>query len=165
MGFLGLRHAGVDGGRVQSFRVVGDFVKTCKRCGDEKPLDAFSVRSASKDGRQSYCKPCHNAVARARAAADPEKRALEQRRSYIKRTYGITVEQYDEMYERQGGKCFICENEEATHVDHCHDSGDVRALLCHGCNSAIGLMKEDPDILIAGAMYVLMHQGAYDVHS
>ena len=130
--------------------LVGGLVKTCTKCGEEKPLDEFYKHKSYKDGHQTSCKPCFSAQVNARR---------------LERVYGITVAQFDEMYERQGGKCFICEKEEATHVDHCHDSGDVRALLCHGCNSAIGLFKEDADVMIAGAMYILMHQGAYDVHS
>ena len=139
--------------------------KTCKDCGTEKPLDEFYANKKRKDGRATYCMPCANARSAAWRKNNPKKNAVHHRRSHLKKMYGITVEQYDEMYEKQGGKCFICEKEEATHVDHCHDSGDVRALLCNGCNSAIGMFKEDPDAMIAGAMYILMHQGAYDVHS
>jgi len=146
-------------------RLVGCLVKTCARCGDEKPLNEFYANKKSKDGKGSYCRPCNNERTVEYRKANPEKYAGHQRRGHLKHKYGITVAQFDEMYERQGGKCFICEKEEATHVDHCHDSGDVRALLCHGCNSAIGLFKEDADVMIAGAMYILMHQGAYDVHS
>lgn len=139
--------------------------KRCSDCGEVKPFDEFPNNKGKKDGKRTHCKSCHNARNAAWRDANPEKEAASQRRRNLRNKYGLTVEQWDEMYERQGGKCFICENEEATHVDHDHSTGDVRALLCHGCNAAIGLFKEDPDAMIAGAMYILMHQGAYDVHS
>ena len=137
--------------------LVGGLVTTCKDCGEEKSLDEFYMRPNGKP--LSYCKECAKARTRSRYRKDVATHAHRARVGHYRRKYGITVEQFDEMYEKQGGKCFICEKEEATHVDHCHDSGDVRALLCNGCNSAIGLFKEDPDTMIAGAMYVLMHQG------
>lgn len=72
--------------------------------------------------------------------------------SYLKRTYGITGDDYHVMYSNQSGRCAICEGEGFTldpkHklrlvVDHCHATGKVRGLLCHNCNRALGLLKDD----------------------
>lgn len=103
---------------------------------------------------------------------DPK--AREQRNSYrrrtvtyetnrkhtLKRLYGITLEEYDSMLEEQEGCCAICKtlpNERKLHVDHCHTTGKVRQLLCSGCNTAIGALKEDPEIIRAAAAYVERH--------
>lgn len=142
--------------------------KRCRDCGEVKPLDEFHNDKAKKDGKQAHCKLCGNARKVLWSKANPEKDAATQRRTNLKRKYGITVEQYDEMYEAQGGKCFICGTDEpggrfgTLHVDHCHDSGDVRALLCDKCNRGLGYFNEDPDALISAAMYILSYKGVDD---
>lgn len=74
--------------------------------------------------------------------ANPERWALHQRRAHLKRRYGITIEQYDEMLARQDGRCAFCDTDAPKgkgtfHVDHDHVSGRVRALLCSPCNTFI----------------------------
>lgn len=68
----------------------------------------------------------------------PESRLRER----LKGQYGITVEQYEEMLASQNGVCAICQNPPAKkqrlHVDHCHTTGRVRALLCWTCNTQLG---------------------------
>lgn len=67
----------------------------------------------------------------------------------FKRKYGITANDRDRMLmEEQGGKCKSCGTDQPGSklgwaIDHCHESGRVRGILCHGCNVALGLMKED----------------------
>ncbi len=73
----------------------------------------------------------------------------------------MTVEQYDEMFEKQGGRCAICRSDEpgwskGWHVDHCHQKGHVRGVLCHKCNLMIGLASDNPDTLRAAANYLSM---------
>lgn len=80
--------------------------------------------------------------------------------------YGITQEQHDALFEQQGGKCWICEEPEtmpdgrsgktrALAVDHCHETGAVRGLLCGRCNRGIGLLKDSPDLLGKAIQYLL----------
>lgn len=64
------------------------------------------------------------------------------------RTYNLTVEEHDRMYEQQEGQCCICsihssELSRPLNVDHCHKTGIVRSLLCQNCNSALGMVGED----------------------
>lgn len=78
-----------------------------------------------------------------------------QRRMVFKRVYGISLEDYDVMFERQGGACAICKRTGVTLcVDHCHLTGEVRGLLCIRCNSAIGFCSDDPAVLLAAAEYL-----------
>jgi hypothetical protein len=73
----------------------------------------------------------------------------------FKRVYGISLEDYDVMFERQGGACAICKRTGVTLcVDHCHLTGEVRGLLCIRCNSAIGFCSDDPAVLLAAAEYL-----------
>jgi len=72
----------------------------------------------------------------------------------LKKSYGITIEQFDEMLERQKGLCPICKIRPATHLDHDHSTGRVRNILCHKCNVALSFLNEDPDIALRAAEYI-----------
>jgi hypothetical protein len=82
----------------------------------------------------------------------------------LRSKYGITLEQYNIMLENQGGVCAICgdpptiihagEKVSPLSVDHCHKTGKVRGLLCHPCNMALGLFKDNKDRLRAAAAYL-----------
>ena len=79
-----------------------------------------------------------------------EHRRMIVRRCNLRRNYGIEVEEYDEMLEAQGGVCAICGGEahrEFFDVDHCHETGRVRGLLCASCNMGLGKFRDDPKIL------------------
>lgn len=81
----------------------------------------------------------------------------------LKRTYGITLEWYNEQSEKQNHVCAICKQPETAvikgkllslAVDHCHESGTIRGLLCRSCNNAIGALKHSEDILLAAIEYL-----------
>lgn len=78
----------------------------------------------------------------------------------VQRKYGITKDQYRDLYFQQDGKCAVCGDPERTArntllaVDHDHISGQVRGLLCSHCNRAIGLLRDDPEVIRAAAVYV-----------
>lgn len=78
------------------------------------------------------------------------------------RKYGIPVALYARMYAEQHGKCAICRDVRRTGarglvIDHDHETGRARALLCSRCNSAIGLLGDDPNIVVAAAAYLAQH--------
>lgn len=79
------------------------------------------------------------------------------------RRYGLTLEQYAELLKRQNGVCAICGEPEtlvrkgtlcALTIDHDHETGQVRGLLCNNCNRGIGLLKDNPDVLRHAASYL-----------
>lgn len=86
---------------------------------------------------------------------------------YLKKMYGITLDQYEQMSEAQGHVCAICKNKEASvdsmgaprmlSVDHCHATGKIRALLCSACNKSLGGFKDDPALLRKAIEYVEKH--------
>lgn len=125
--------------------------KVCPSCGVEKPAQEFSPSPAGGCGLHTYCKPCNSARAnewnkanRARRAEAARKyRAAKpgvsdkERAGRLRRTYGITPEEYDEMLVHQGGVCAICLKPPAARrlaVDHDHRTGLIRGLLCAFCN-------------------------------
>lgn len=79
----------------------------------------------------------------------------------LRYVYGIDLKTYGQMYDAQGGACAICR---AVHpvgklcVDHNHETGAVRGLLCRQCNSAIGFMNDDPAVVSAAASYLTQHE-------
>lgn len=81
---------------------------------------------------------------------------------YLKRSYGISVADYDAMLEAQEGKCAICKQECNVYgrlsVDHCHATKKVRALLCTHCNRGIGMFHDNPDLLMSAALYMEQHR-------
>ncbi len=107
----------------------------------------------------------------ARARRQRERRALnpdDSRNNNFKSQYGITLQQYNEMVARQEGKCVICkkvpEQKKTGYrvlcVDHCHNTGKVRDLLCNRCNSAIGHFHDDINILESAIAYLKKHSSA-----
>lgn len=85
-----------------------------------------------------------------------------QRRFKFKHKYGITEEQYAEMERQQDGKCAICggppNGRGALHVDHVHGTQLVRGLLCHSCNTGLGLFKDDPELFMKAIEYIKLGQ-------
>jgi len=85
-----------------------------------------------------------------------------QRRYHLKRAYGLTEEGYQALVKQQNGCCAICKSPADTSglfVDHNHETGVVRGLLCSACNTALGLLRESTDCILAMLDYVVEHNG------
>jgi hypothetical protein len=146
--------------------------KLCPQCNKELPISSFN-KANRRDGLQTYCRECHNAMQRIKYAQDPmakvkrqiragrrkERDPLVQRRAELKRLYGITLEDYVDLFSKQNGVCAICLEECKTRkslsVDHNHSTGKVRGLLCNRCNRAIGMLNDDTDILERAKQYII----------
>lgn len=125
--------------------------RECSSCLEFKPAGHYSLeRDARAFGgvaMRSTCKPC------------TESRKY---KADIKRRYGISYEEYEDILEQQNNCCAICksdtsQNNRATRglfVDHCHTTGKVRGLLCSKCNHALGLLNDDIDLLKAAMDYL-----------
>src|SRR5262249_49587094 len=86
-----------------------------------------------------------------------DKKRRADRKSYLKRTYGLSIEAYDEMLAAQDHGCAICGERPqmiSLHVDHDHASRALRGLLCFRCNNALGDLRDDPDLLLRAAEYL-----------
>jgi len=141
-------------------------MKTCTKCETEKEFTEFRTRG---NGYHSWCRECESNANKARytpkerkpkVVKSKEEVALAAKRRMLKHRYGVTLEEYNSMYEFQDKKCAICEDEyelggsKGLFVDHCHTTGDVRGLLCNGCNSAIGKLRESKDIIDNAIKYL-----------
>ncbi len=155
-------------------------LKTCELCNEHRRTRAKQLRAAgmctghpNRPVYQDYtsCKEC---LDKRRAynreySSRPEKRAQTQawkdanrpklREYNLVRLYGITIEQYDTLFQIQGGVCAICsqppkEGKKPLHVDHDHVTGSVRALLCGECNKSLGGFQDSPELLDKAAAYL-----------
>lgn len=139
-------------------RALGHY--ECKACKAVKPVESFGVDKHTSRGRKYTCKTCLNASRR--GIQDPAARSR-----YLKRKYGITLADYEAILIKQGGVCAVCQEpgeprnggararaSTPLYVDHSHVDGLVRGLLCHKCNVAIGLLKDDPSRIDRASRYV-----------
>lgn len=124
----------------QSAKEAPDGKKWCSRCQTYKRLLDFP----KSNGRpRSYCKPCES---------------LYQFEGRLGSVYGITLQQYDALFDAQDGACAICAGRPRTQrlaVDHDHRTGMVRGLLCKRCNhKMLGGSGDNPDLLRRAAVYL-----------
>lgn len=138
----------------------------CGRCNIIKDVSSFGVRSGTKRGYQYWCKSCQVCRSRETYKKRPRKSnenkvernkdeiKLNALKRMLKYRYSLDYDEYLQMYERQNKCCRICLLEynlggpKGLHVDHDHSTGEVRGLLCRNCNVALGLIKENKDILL-----------------
>ena len=135
--------------------------KACPHCNTDKPFTDFPKCAARRDGHYCYCKACNNMRAKIWCEANVEQRRATARRIRLKADFGLSVEDYDDILETQGGVCAICQGVCPTGrrlaVDHCHVSGAVRGLLCSTCNHSLGLLRDSPANFAACLVYLAAH--------
>ncbi len=150
--------------------------RRCARCVTFKPLTEFSV-SCYRNGvpyLRSYCKPCARLQRQdwyyKKGGADwhrdysrshPGKFTASSRRSRLKTVFGLTPAGYEAQLASQGGVCELCKRpptKKRLAVDHDHDTGKRRGLLCGSCNTALGCFQDSPESLRAAANYLERYQ-------
>lgn len=136
------------------------FNRDCRSCGE--PLTEANTYPRQKAVYDYECRTCK----RARSKVNREKRGqewLDYRKSYnkarkeknrcwnLRNNYGISLEEWEKLFQLQGSKCKICETETPPsmgwHTDHNHKTGKVRGILCHLCNTGLGKFKEDIEVM------------------
>lgn len=148
-------------------------VKQCSKCRQSKGLECFSKSPKNKDGLQYQCKQCAKEYRQQWAKTinpgrDAEYRANRSehykklRQEYAPRKYyydiayryGISPEKFEELWQSQGGSCGICGLQFAekptrkldrANIDHCHETGTVRGLLCLKCNTGLGALGDNQE--------------------
>lgn len=136
----------------------------CSNCNEYKHKDNFHLATGTTRGFSYRCKICSNEDIRYNRT--PEQRKIQNRKSNLK-LYGITEEQLFNMRINQDFSCAICGKDEddmerGLSKDHDHITGKVRGLLCQNCNSALGMLKENVNILKSAIRYLENHKGDND---
>ena len=150
--------------------VVCEPTKRCPRCEQDKFVSAFGKDKTKKTGLSSYCLDCANANRKTNYAKNPdnEKQKLtayynankERARHYsLKALYGLSAEAYRDMLAQQNNSCKICKTHQNNlkrklFVDHCHETGKVRGLLCQYCNTMLGNAKDNVLVLQSAINYL-----------
>jgi len=134
-------------------------MKTCTKCGVQKPLSEYSKRYDYADIRyRPYCKSCTKEYSKNQHIKNKNKRKNQK----LVKAYGITLAQKMEMIENQNNKCAICNIDlnsiKSAHVDHCHTTNKVRGILCTKCNPGIGYFQDNLKLLKSAIKYLKKHQ-------
>ena len=158
-------------------------MKVCSKCGEEK--ESFYKDKNAAGGIRSSCRDCdikkssnwnkNNSIGHTlhqkRWREDNRQASRDQRNNYVKNSplsvkstnlkssYGISLDQYNEMLIKQDYKCAICEKHVSSLkrdlcVDHCHDSLKIRGLLCSTCNTGIGMLGDKSPTVIRAVEYL-----------
>lgn len=137
-------------------------VKRCKTCKQSKYKVDFYRRSDRYKEFATECKVCY----RRRRRLNYKKNPKMHKNFMLKKTYGITLKQFNQMLKIQGHSCSICNKHKRNetkmlHVDHNHLTGNVRGLLCQSCNLGLGRLKGDLgiDILLKAVAYLRKTDG------
>jgi hypothetical protein len=154
--------------------------KLCNLCHRLLPISCYGKDKTTKDGFCYACKECRNRQQKEYRQANPDiiKKIREKRKPLnkeyynrpeierkfknlsLKKQFNITIEDYEKMLDLQAGVCYICKGEETSvrnrrlAVDHDHVTGKIRGLLCSNCNRALGLFKDNKELLLAAAQYL-----------
>ena len=141
-------------------------MRTCKICNEAKPLTEFyqTVRNVEPYGYHGKCKSCY--VKKQQENYD----LIKKRDENLKRVYGIGIEEYNTLLEKQNNRCAICESTDPKgrksgrgggvdvfYVDHDHKTGNVRGLLCNICNRTMGYIGENSNVLEEMINYLQKH--------
>ena len=133
--------------------------KECKKLETKKWKEQTSYKPPSRakyylDNKEQILKKQKEYNKKPEVKCKNKAQYIEQR-PYLNR-YNISIDTYNKMQEEQLGKCAICEKEstKALSVDHCHETGEVRGLLCQPCNSGIGLLGDNLESLLKAVKYL-----------
>ena len=121
--------------------------KWCSACGDVKNLADFYGATSKRHLVHNMCVMCVSASNRSRR-------------------YGVGPQEYEYMLQDQEHACKICRDPfdavdvRQVHIDHCHDTGKVRGVLCSNCNKGLGCFRDNPSFLREAALHVEQFQGS-----
>lgn len=117
--------------------------KKCTLCGEEKTAESFGRTPHSKSGLKARCKDCRR-KAESHAGLPVDEVARIRAENRLRSIYGLSLEDYDLLYQSQNGLCVICGGPFKIRpvVDHCHATGKVRGLLCNSCNVGVGHIEK-----------------------
>jgi hypothetical protein len=143
---------------------AGGYRTQCKMCEAERNREWYQRNKAKTVARVQEWRECNREryLEYQREYNSAEARKRRDREGHLKRKHGITIADYDAMLAAQDDGCAICHRaprpDISLHVDHDHETGAIRGLLCFSCNNLLGDVHDDVSLLLAAAEYVWAHQ-------
>lgn len=140
-------------------------MKMCSKCKLEKTNSEFYKASWCSDGLRPDCKQCNIKKSSIRQKKRRKTNPETFRNTALKAKYGVSLEQYRIKLAAQGNVCKICgssnpgASKKLFSVDHNHKTGQIRGILCHGCNAGLGMFREDPISLQNAIKYLKDYNG------
>lgn len=158
--------------------------KYCSGCDKDLDFSKFGKDKYRHDGRTSKCKKCRNTYNRRYCKDNPDmkkkhndlrkewrkeyyakpKNKMKLRNSHLMSQFNLTHDDYEQMLKSQEGVCAICKrhrvatNKEYMAIDHCHDTGDIRGILCNWCNRGLGVFEDNVEFLENAIKYLRENQ-------
>lgn len=137
--------------------VNGKFFRRCSSCLKFKILNQYGPAKWCLRGKRKTCIPCsnkkQNIAKKLYVKHNPDYRSSNR----LRYCYGISILQYELLKAGQNNRCLICNEKKSSRdlfIDHCHKTGDIRGLLCHGCNAGLGFFKENIKIMKSAIKYI-----------
>lgn len=132
--------------------------RLCPRCGEVKPLVDFTRDRSKKSGYHGLCKRCNYLRLKDKLGSEHYRRYRKEWE--LQHRYGMTSTEYAQKVAGQNGCCLICGlQSERLVVDHNHETGRVRGLLCVSCNGLLGLANDRQNVLMAAVEYLRTFEG------
>ena len=150
--------------------------KVCSKCKQEKNINKFYKKKINKDGLTYECNECHKKYYKTYylknkeeinikrkpyfieyAKLNKNKKRKYNKNYHLKRRYGISAIQFEELLKKQNYKCSICKtnlNNIKQCVDHCHTTEQIRGILCDNCNVGLGKFKDNEAIMLNALQYI-----------
>lgn len=113
----------------------------CRGCRKECVDGSFPIDRRTKTGRSYFCEDCH-LQKKVRSTSNQGSRHY-----HLIGRYGIGAAEVEALIQIQGGVCAVCKRRPPTQVDHDHQTGVVRGVLCDGCNGGLGHFRDDPALI------------------
>ena len=141
-------------------------MKICTKCEIKKSLDKFNKHKSGKNGLRAECKICHGIAVSLWNSKNLKKRNKYSRQwrkdnprktksTDLKKKYGISIEDYEILLKTQNNTCAICSSElNNPCVDHCHETKQIRGLLCRSCNLGLGNFRDKTEVLNKAIKYL-----------
>jgi len=145
-------------------------MKICNKCGVKKSLEEFTRANWCKNGRRGECKACRNKVKQVPRDYHAERARALRKAYWPDLTNDQAAVEYSKLLEKQSHACAICEIHQSKlnrplFVDHCHNTGRIRGLLCRPCNLGIGFLDSDSgDVRLRRALTYLLWRFIFSIN-
>ena len=148
------KHGSTDRPKLVREKLIEEGKSYCPKCNQTKTLDEFLKDSYTTFGISIYCKDCHKQKGKERYKLHKDK----YRNYNLKKQFGISLQEYTDMFEKQGKRCAICKKENNSKtpfpLDHCHKTLKVRGILCNQCNQGLGIFYDNIETLQSAIEYL-----------